>query len=79
MKWLIVAIFANIEGDVYIFTDPTFDTKIECEQSIRNPEMIPFYVQKIISEYNGTPPKLKTIGCLDEKTIGDILNQRDKA
>ena len=79
MKWLIVAIFANIEGDVYIFTEPNFDTKIECEQSIRNPELIPFYAQQLISEYNGTPPQLKTIGCLDEKTIGDILNQRNKA
>tara|TARA_B100000902_G_C26623053_1_gene580732 strand:- start:284 stop:535 length:252 start_codon:yes stop_codon:yes gene_type:complete len=73
MKWLIVAVFANIQGDVYIFTDPSFESKVECESAMNDPLNIPRYVAKMMEVYNYNPPKLRTIGCLDEDTIKELL------
>ena len=38
MKWLIVVMFQTMAGDVYIFTDPKFDTRDACMASVNNKE-----------------------------------------
>lgn len=74
MKWLVVVIFMNMT-DVYIFTDPTFDTKDECMTSIMNKKEIPGYIEKLYQEY-GEAKSIRAINCLNEKTIKKILTQQ---
>ena len=46
MNWLIVVVFATMAGDVYIFTDPKFETREACMSSIQNPVDQKNYIQK---------------------------------
>ena len=73
MKWFVVVIFYTIHGDVYIFTDPTFDTKQECIASVKDQQMTKRYVQKLVFEFGRLLP-IQAINCLEEKTIKNILN-----
>ena len=74
MKWLIVVVFYTMQGDIYIFTDPTFDTKEECVASIKDPAMVPVYSKKLVLEYGRLLP-IQAISCLEEKTIDNIINK----
>lgn len=74
MQWLIVVVFATLTGDVYIFEKPTFDTYDECIGSVTDPEQAPRYVMKLLEEY-GRPMPIKSLDCMDEDTIDQILNQ----
>jgi len=74
MKWLIVVIFANVQGDLYIFTDPTFDTREVCMQSINDKEDQKKYVRKLVLEYGKVMP-IRGINCLQEDTIRQILEE----
>jgi len=74
MKWLIVVLFATAQGDVYIFTEPTFDDKATCMASINNPEDQKKYVQKLVMVYNRLLP-IMAVNCLSEETIKDILSK----
>lgn len=78
MKWLVVVIFATMQGDVYIFTDPVFDDRESCVASIYDSEQMKRYVQKLVIEYQRLLP-IKALNCLDEQTINDILNIQDNA
>jgi len=78
MKWLVVVIFATMQGDVYIFTDPVFDTRESCIASIYDSEQMKRYVQKLVVEYQRLLP-IRALNCLDEQTINDILNIQDNA
>jgi len=73
MKWLIVVVFANIQGDVYIFTDPKFDSYEECYGSITDPQAIPGYARKLVQEYGGLIP-IRGINCLSEQKIEQIMS-----
>lgn len=75
MKWLIVVMFATMQGDVYIFTDPTFDTRESCIESIKDPENIPSYTQKLVMEYGRLLP-IQAINCLREDVIQRILSSQ---
>ena len=72
MKWFIVVLFYTLHGDVYIFTEPTFDSYDECYGSITDPEAVPGYVQKLVFEYGRLLP-IQALNCLDEDTIKQIL------
>ena len=72
MKWFIVVLFYTLHGDVYIFTDPTFDSYEECYGSITDPEAVPGYVQKLVFEYGRLMP-IQALNCLNEDTIKQIL------
>lgn len=73
MTWLIVVIFQTMTGDVYIFTDPTFETRDACMASIYNKEDQKKYVQKLTHEYGKVMPIL-AVNCLEEDHINKILN-----
>tara|TARA_B100000902_G_C27249015_1_gene884219 strand:- start:1260 stop:1508 length:249 start_codon:yes stop_codon:yes gene_type:complete len=77
MKWLVVVVFANIMGDVYIFTEPSFDSHKECYATLTQPEEIKKYTQKLVEEYGGLIP-IKAVNCLSEKEIENILKSLDK-
>lgn len=71
MKWFIVVILLHADDyPLYAFTEPTFESREECLDSIVNPDHIPRYVAKLISEY-GYMPALEGINCVNE----DIFNQ----
>jgi len=72
MKWFIVVLFYTLQGDVYIFTEPTFDSYDECYGSITDPKAVPGYVQKLVFEYGRLMP-IQALNCLDEGTIKQIL------
>lgn len=74
MKWLIVVLFATAHGDVYIFTEPTFDDRATCMASIKNTEDQKKYVQKLVLEYNRLLP-IMAVNCLSEENIKDILSK----
>ena len=52
MKWLVIVIFAGLTPsggkDLYVFTNPTFDTQVQCQSDISNPEVIPILVKKVM-------------------------------
>lgn len=72
MKWLVVVLFATPGQDLYIFTDPTFETKQECETSIRDPEQVPKYIKKLSQEYLHLPP-IRAVGCIEEQEMKKIM------
>lgn len=77
MKWLVVVVFANIMGDVYIFTEPSFDSHQECYATLTQPQEIKKYTQKLVEEYGSLIP-IKAVNCLSEKQIEEILKSLDK-
>jgi hypothetical protein len=74
MKWLIVVLFQTMAGDVYIFTDPTFDTRDECMASVYNKEDQKKYIQKLVMEYK-KPMPIMAVNCLQEDKINEILEK----
>ena len=54
MKWLIVVIFATMYGDVYIFTEPTFENRKACMESVISEKEV--LLQKLFLEYGRVMP-----------------------
>jgi hypothetical protein len=74
MKWLIVVMFQTMAGDVYIFTDPKFDTRDACMASVNNKEDQKKYIQKLVIEYKKVMP-IMAVNCLQEDKIKEILEE----
>lgn len=73
MNWLIVVLFATGLGDMYIFTEPTFETRQECMNTLTDPYHIRNYIKKLASEYS-EPMPIELINCIEEQTLKNILN-----
>ena len=78
MNWLIVVVFATITGDVYIFTDPKFDTRQQCLDSVRSTEDQQGYIKQLMREYGEALP-IAGINCLQEDVINEILEKHPDA
>jgi hypothetical protein len=78
MNWLIVVIFATVTGDVYIFTDPTFETRQQCLDSVRSTEDQQGYIRQLLREYGEVMP-IAGINCLQEDKIKEILEKHPDA
>jgi hypothetical protein len=78
MNWMIVVLFATLQGDVYLFTEPTFETREQCIEYISDKEQIPSIVEKLVWEYGRQMP-IHAINCLEEDVIKNILNGVDEA
>ena len=74
MKWLIVVIFATMYGDVYIFTEPTFENREACMESVISEKEV--LLQKLFLEYGRIMP-IRGVNCLEEETINKILNEHN--
>ena len=74
MKWLIVVVFATMQGDVYIFTEPKFDTRQQCLDSVRSTEDKKGYIKQLLKEYGEVIP-IAGINCLQEDVINEILEK----
>ena len=70
MKFVMIILFATA-GDIYMFTDPTFDSKNECMSFLMNNG--PSLNEKIIQEY-GYPKQIQAVNCLRKQEFLDIVN-----
>lgn len=80
MKWLVIVIFAGItpEGDkdLYVFTNPTFDTQVQCQADITDPAVVPILVKKVIQD-NG-PRKIERVVCMLDTEFKKLLESFPK-
>ena len=65
-----IILFATA-GDIYMFTDPTFDNKNECMSFLMNNG--PSLNEKIIQEY-GYPKQIEAVNCMRKQDFLDIIN-----
>tara|TARA_B100000035_G_scaffold79498_1_gene66560 strand:+ start:6516 stop:6770 length:255 start_codon:yes stop_codon:yes gene_type:complete len=74
MKWLAVVLFATMQGDMYIFNSPSFDTREECMIAIeeRRVDML----TKLYMEY-GRPMPIRFINCVDTDTLNELFEKYD--
>ena len=77
MKWLMVVLFATMQGDIYIFTTPEFDSREECITSAKDPQEQEKYIRKLVLEYGRVMP-IHGINCLEKDEIYRILNDAEK-
>ena len=75
MKWLVIVIFAGLspqgDKDLYVFTNPTFDTQLQCQADITDPAVVPMLVKKVIQD-NGYR-KIEKVVCLLDTDLIDIM------
>ena len=65
-----IIIFATM-GDIYMFKQPSFDTKKECMNFlIQNG---PIIHSKLLEEY-GYPKEIRAVNCLKEQEFISIIN-----
>ena len=66
MNWFIVVLFfplfsvVNADRDLYIFTDPTFESKTICEATVTDPGIYTSMVAKLLNEYPN-PRKIEKV------------------
>ena len=75
MKWLVVVVFAGLtpqgDKDLYVFTNPTFETQVQCQSDITDPAVVPILVNKVIQD-NGYR-KIERVMCMLDNDLIDIL------
>ena len=69
MKFVMIIMFATM-GDVYVFTDPKFDSKQECMTFLMSNSVA--LSQKLLVEY-GYPQEIQAVNCMREKTFLEII------
>lgn len=79
--WLVVVIFALAPGqnfsadrDMYVFLEPSHNSKDECLGSASDPEGIKMYIAKLVMEY-GEPKKIQAVTCVEKEELKRILNE----
>ena len=78
MNWLIVVVFAitmqDIDGgrDMYVFTEPTYESKDMCEADITDPMVYPGLIEKLVKEYKQVK-KIEGVVCVEEKELKKAL------
>ena len=80
MKWLVVVVFAGLspqgDKDLYVFTNPTFETQIQCQADITDPAVVPILVNKVIQD-NGYR-KIERVMCMFDNDLIDIMESYQK-
>ena len=75
MKWLVVVVFAGLtpqgDKDLYVFTNPTFETQVQCQADITDPAVVPILVNKVIQD-NGYR-KIERVMCMLDNDLIDIM------
>lgn len=75
MQWVAIFLFATM-GDIYVLTDPSFDTRKECMDFLI--EERPSVQQKLIMEY-GYMREIKLVNCMRHDEFMDIIQRQNKA
>ena len=77
MSWAVVVLFATMAGDIYIFTEPTFETRDECMATLYDPNSRNNMLKKLVMEY-GKPMPIQAVNCLQTSEIKRLLNQQQE-
>ena len=75
MKFLMILIFATA-GDLYVFTEPSFDTKKECMSFMINNG--PVLSEKLLQVY-GYPKEIQAVNCMTEDEFTKIMSGQTDA
>ena len=70
MKFVMIIMFATM-GDVYMFTEPSFDSKNECMNYLM--QNGPMIHTKLLQEY-GYPREIQAVNCLREQEFMSIIS-----
>ena len=71
--YYILVIFSMELGDLYIFTDPSFDTYQECVYDITNPEKIEKYAKHLAFILPGKDG-IENVYCIDDYWMEKLIN-----
>tara|TARA_B100000085_G_scaffold82387_1_gene74273 strand:+ start:685 stop:918 length:234 start_codon:yes stop_codon:yes gene_type:complete len=71
MKFVIVILFATM-GDLYVFTEPSFETKNECMEFLLKEESKELILTKLYMEY-GKPRAIQALNCIEQKEFERII------
>lgn len=83
-EWFIVVIFAittpdiNAGRDMYVFTQPTYNSADQCLADITDPENVPDLVQKLYMEYGSFKP-IEGVVCATKDEIENAIHGRTEA
>ncbi len=81
MKWLVVVVFAGLspagDKDLYVFTNPIFETQIQCQADITDPAVVPLLVRKVVKD-NGPRPIERVMCMLDTDLIQIMETYQEK-
>ena len=70
--WLMVVIFAGIDlngyQEAYVFKDPHFHSLNECVLAANNPNEIPKYAKKLVTEY-GKMMQIQKVVCASQDEV----------
>jgi len=70
VKWFVVIIFNTLAGDIFVFNEPSFDTREKCMITlIQSRDAI---LQKLLLEY-GEPMPIEAVNCVRQDVIEKVL------
>ena len=78
MKFVIVLLFATGLGDLYVFTEPTFTTQLECVEFVKREESRVLIYTKVLQEY-GEPLPIEMVSCIEWNTFSRIVEGKSPA
>ena len=73
MKWIVVVLFATMQGDMYVFTEPAFDTRKECMIALSDNRQREKIIMKLIEEY-GQPMPIDLVNCIQYDRLMELIN-----
>ena len=71
MKFVIVILFATM-GDLYVFTEPSFETRNQCMEFLLKEESRKLILTKLYMEY-GEPKPIQALNCIEEEEFKRII------
>ena len=71
MKFVIVILFATM-GDLYVFTEPSFETRNECMEFLLQEESRNLILTKLYMEYGKSKP-IQALNCIEEEEFQRII------
>ena len=83
MKWFVMVFFLyyNSDGtrDTFVFTNPVYDTELECRATLLDRKEIMNYVHGLMTAYNGMlPGAVEMVNCIDENEFNQLQDLKNK-
>ena len=61
-----------MEGDIYVFENPSFETEQACREFVMDRQQIPNLTKKLLEEYGRFMP-IQAVNCLEEEHLNQLL------
>ena len=83
MKWFVMVFFLsyNADGtrDTFVFTNPVYNTELECRATLLDRKEIMNYVHGLMTAYNGMlPSAVEMVNCIDENQFNELQGLKNK-